>query len=87
MTACAVLAIPLTVAGLIGFARAGERPELAYCAAPVGLFVLAVLWLYARVPIYGIAKATYMLGTTPCLAVLVVAGLAPLTIRGTSRSR
>lgn len=41
----------------------------------VGLYFVALLWLYLIVPIYTTAKATYTVGLTPCYAVLGVTGL------------
>jgi uncharacterized membrane protein len=86
MTASGVLALPLTVALLVGLATAWRRPTLLTAAAVLLVMVAAQLWMYARVPIYPMSKASYLLGATPCLAVLIAAGLEPLSRRAWSRT-
>lgn len=39
-----------------------------------GVFLLAMVWLFASLPIYSTGKATYMSSATVCLAVLAAAG-------------
>jgi hypothetical protein len=46
--------------------------------AAVGIYLAAVVDLYIRLPIYSAAKATYLLGLVPCIAVLAAVGAAPL---------
>lgn len=48
----------------------GER----FSAFFVLSFLAGVVYLYLKVPIYSQAKASYMLGLTPCFAVLFVSG-------------
>jgi hypothetical protein len=52
------------------------QPFSAYC---IGIYCAAIFYLYATVPIYSTAKATYTLGLTPCYAVMCVTGLDILT--------
>ena len=57
--------------GLFGRTR---RAELRFAAGAVAVFVAAVVNVYLTLPIYGCGKASYALGTAPCLAVLAAAG-------------
>lgn len=41
-------------------------------------FLAGVIYLYLKVPIYSQAKASYMIGLTPCFAVLFAGGAVPL---------
>ena len=50
------------------------RRALALAAGLVVLYLAATLSLYLQVPIYAAAKATQLLGLTPCFAVLGAAG-------------
>ena len=47
---------------------------LAFARLSVGLFVAAVVGVYLTLPIYSCAKASYLLSTLPCVAVLAAAG-------------
>jgi hypothetical protein len=76
MSALALLSIIPTSAFLVGLTRATRDKCLALAAACVGVFVLAVIDLYLTLPVYSTAKGTYLLGLTPCFAVLAGAGFA-----------
>ncbi|MBM4271316.1 MAG: phospholipid carrier-dependent glycosyltransferase [Deltaproteobacteria bacterium] len=45
----------------------------------VGIYFFAILYLYLSVPVLSVAKATYAIGVTPCLAVLCASGFEILT--------
>lgn len=63
------------IAGVILAAsfKAMEKGEQ-FSAFFVLSFLAGVVYLYLKVPIYSQAKASYMLGLTPCFAVLFVSG-------------
>ena len=58
--------------------RGTSDPALTSCLAlarlAVALFLAAVVWVYLTLPIYSCAKASYLLSTLPCVAVLAAAG-------------
>ncbi len=60
----------------IAVAVVGRRnaAALRFAAASVALFVAAIVNVYLTLPIYSCAKASYALGTAPCVALLVAAG-------------
>jgi hypothetical protein len=86
MSALALLSIIPTLAILIGLTRLTRDKCLAFAAACVAVFVLAVIDLYLTLPVYSTAKGTYLLGITPCLAVLAGAGFARIGARPWLRS-
>jgi hypothetical protein len=91
MLAGAWLGLPITSAILAGMLGAGRLTEPAgrvrrFAVLAVLLHVLASLDFYLRLPIYSSAKATYLLGLLPCIAILAAAGFAPLLRRGWSRA-
>ena len=47
---------------------------VAFARGSVGLFLAAVVWVYLTLPIYSCAKASYLLSTLPCVALLAAAG-------------
>jgi hypothetical protein len=51
------------------------RDSLRIAGLTVGCFIAAILYVYLRLPIFSCAKASYMLGTAPCLGLLAAAGL------------
>jgi hypothetical protein len=53
---------------------ATPRLAIAFAAACLGCFLLAMIHLYLTLPAYGCGKASYFLGLTPCIAVLAAAG-------------
>jgi hypothetical protein len=65
----------LIIAGVILAAsfKAMETGEQ-FSAFFVLSFLAGVVYLYLKVPIYSQAKASYMLGLTPCFAVLFASG-------------
>jgi tetratricopeptide (TPR) repeat protein len=67
-----------------GRERSGSVLFSAGCAL---IFIAALLVQYLAVPIYSIGKAKYLLGITPCLAVLGAQGLGCLSGRPGSRRR
>jgi hypothetical protein len=44
----------------------------------IGCFLAAIVYVFLTLPIYSCAKASYMLGLTPCIAVLVASGFGQL---------
>lgn len=82
LAAGALLALPVMALLLVGAARAvlapAKRPEVALAAASVGVYLAALLALYAMVPIYSTVKATYTLGLVPAYALLGAEGLSLL---------
>jgi hypothetical protein len=67
--------IPTALIGLgIAVAVVGRSSALRFAAASVGLFVAAIVSVYLTLPIYSCAKASYALGTAPCVALLAAAG-------------
>jgi hypothetical protein len=42
-------------------------------------FIPSILFVFLTLPIYTCAKGSYLLGTIPCMAILVAAGFDPLT--------
>ncbi len=69
----------------VGIARAGagtgDRLELPlrFCLFAVVTYLLAIAYLYATLPIYSTAKATYAMGLLPCFAMLAAAGYTSLS--------
>lgn len=59
--------------------RSEERRGLSFAAGCVVLYAAAILIVYLRLPIYSTGKASYMLGVTPCLALLAASGLDALS--------
>jgi hypothetical protein len=49
-----------------------------FAATTVTCFLVAILYVYLTLPTYSCAKASYILGATPCLALLVAAGFEEL---------
>jgi hypothetical protein len=86
MSALALLSVIPTSAILVGLTRLTRDKCLAFAAVCVAVFVLAVIDLYLTLPVYSTAKGTYLLGLTPCLAVLAGAGFAGIGARPWLRS-
>jgi 4-amino-4-deoxy-L-arabinose transferase-like glycosyltransferase len=57
---------------------AARRRALVLAVGLVAIYLAATLTLYLQVPIYAAAKATQLLGLTPCFAVLGAAGYGGL---------
>jgi hypothetical protein len=53
---------------------AHTKTSLRFCVMATGCFMLAILYVYLTLPIYSCAKASYMLGTAPCIGLLAAAG-------------
>ena len=92
MFACGLFALVPTLAIAAGFWRLSARPRddrdesLRFCGAVVGLYVAAIVYVYLRLPIYSAGKASYMLGATPCLALLAASGFDALSSRRAVRA-
>ena len=56
--------------------RGDQRDEAAACIA---CYIAALVYLNLRAPFYCVAKASYLVAATPCLAVLAAAGFDRLT--------
>lgn len=83
MLAGAWWAVPMTVAILLGaakavFGRDRRDPLRAFSALAVAAYLIAMLSLFLRVPFYCVSKATYTLGLLPCYAVLAASGFETL---------
>jgi hypothetical protein len=85
MIAGALLALVPTVAMAIGaispVARAyrSRWKPILFAVASIGIFLAALLALFASLPIYSTGKATYLAGLTAAFALLAAAGLEVLT--------
>ena len=90
--ACALLALPLTVAMLAGFARSLRRPRtreqeaLLFASAAVALYVGAIFALYLRLPVFSTVKSSYTLGLAPCYGLLFAWGVDLLPRRPAVRA-
>ena len=90
--ACALLALPLTVAMLAGFVRSLRRPRtreqeaLLFASAAVALYVGAIFALYLRLPIFSTVKSSYTLGLAPCYGLLFAWGVDLLPRRSAVRA-
>jgi hypothetical protein len=79
MLACALLALIPTALMVLGAACRNRSKVVSLCLGAVALYVLAILHLHiSSVPSYATLKASYMLGLTPCLAIILVRGLEAL---------
>jgi hypothetical protein len=81
-----LLGLVPSLALLVGIARSARRLQTALASLCLFTFVGAMLFLFLRVPQYGIVKATYSLGLLPAYAVLVAAGCEPLIRHPVARS-
>jgi hypothetical protein len=80
MLSMALLSIPMTVALFVGILAAFRAPYsepqqvklFAVCC--VGLYLVALIYLFITVPHYSAVKGTYTLGLIPCYAVLIASG-------------
>jgi len=57
------------------------RRVLLFAAGSVALYMAAIFYMFMTVPILSSAKATYMLGIIPCIALLAAAGIERFTGR------
>jgi hypothetical protein len=62
------------------------RDSLRMAALSVGCFITAILYVYLRLPIFSCAKASYMLGTAPCLGLLAAWGIDCIPSSGRVRA-
>jgi hypothetical protein len=80
MAACALWAVPLALAGLIGAVRSLRRPAgatqgaLLGSTAAIGIYLTAMLSLHLRLPVSSTVKSSYMLGLAPCFGLLIAWG-------------
>ncbi len=78
------LAVIPTIAIIIGIIAsirredAESRPGEMFSAMLVGLYFLALLYMYLKVPIFSTAKGSYTMGITPAYAVLCATGIGVL---------
>ena len=54
------------------------RSACLFSIAAIAIYLAAIVDMYLKLPVYSIAKATYMVGLLPCFALLAAAGAAPL---------
>lgn len=54
------------------------RHAVVVAAVSVVIYLAAIVFLYLRIPIYGAAKGSYLLGLLPCLGLLAAAGAEPI---------
>ncbi len=71
------------IASLRGFLS--EQKSLFFCTCCVIVYICAILYVCLTLPVYSTAKATYMLGITPCFAVLCARGLDVLMVSAVIR--
>ena len=92
MISCAWLALVPSALLAAGAASALSEPAVSLkngFLAVVGwiaVFLAAMLYVYATLPNYTAAKASYMLGLTPCFALLAARGFDALVRRGASKA-
>jgi hypothetical protein len=78
--ACALLALPLTAAGVVGMVRSLRFPRhateevLLFATAAVGIYLAAIFAMFLRLPIYSTVKSTYTMGLAPCYGALFAWG-------------
>jgi hypothetical protein len=84
VVACALLALPLTLAGGVGALRSLRIPRnagqeiLLFASAAVALYLAAIFALFLSLPVFSTVKSTYTLGLAPCYGVLIAAGFERL---------
>ncbi len=84
MSAGVWLAIIPTIAIIIGIVAsirredADSRPGEIFSTMLVGIYFLALLYMYLKVPIFSTAKGSYTMGITPAYAVLCATGIGVL---------
>ncbi|MEK6758772.1 MAG: hypothetical protein AABY51_03285 [Deltaproteobacteria bacterium] len=84
MTAGVWLAIIPTIAIIVGIVAslrredADLRPGEIFSTMLVGIYFLALLYMYLKVPIFSTAKGSYTMGITPAYAVLCATGIGVL---------
>jgi len=61
-------------AGPVGPEEASGRPARLFAVGCIACYLAALVVLNLRVPFYCVAKSSYLVATTPCLAVLGAAG-------------
>lgn len=91
MQALYILALPISVAIIVGVGRAliassevaVKIPIIMVCAGLVMFFIGAMFHLYATVPIYSAVKGSYLIALAPCLGILAAWGIEPLVKRTT----
>jgi hypothetical protein len=76
----ALLALPLTLAGVLGALRSLRIPQnpsqeiQLFSTAAVAVYLAALFALFLSLPIYSTLKSSYTLGLAPCYGILIAAG-------------
>jgi hypothetical protein len=92
LVACALLALPLTAAGLAGWVRAlrvprdGTQRALLFAAAAVAAYLAAILLMFLTIPAYSVVKSSYAMGLAPCCGALIAWGFDLLPKRAAVRA-
>jgi hypothetical protein len=92
MLCLALLSLPLSAAGIVGFVRAlrvprtGPERAQAFAVACITSFLLAMLAMFLTVPTYSSVKSSYALGLAPCFAIVMTAGISRLPSGALSRA-
>jgi hypothetical protein len=77
----ALVPMAFLLAGVFSLLRKDLRPlraVLCFALAAPAVYLVAMIDVYLRMPIYSTAKATYTLGLTPCYAILAAAGASSI---------
>ncbi len=83
MIACAWLALPVAIALLVGMVRPSSdtsRQVLFFSRIAITLYLVALLYLFVKLPIYATVKATYTLGLLPLYGMFAAVGFSPLLV-------
>ena len=92
VVACALLALPLTAAGIAGVLRSLRVPRNAtqdavlFSSVAVGIYLAAMLILFVRLPVFSTVKSSYTMGLAPCYGVLFAWGADLLPRRAATRA-
>ncbi|MBS0209569.1 MAG: hypothetical protein JSS27_11515 [Planctomycetes bacterium] len=78
----------MLIGAVSGFTKDASPParSIRFAVLCIVVYLAAMMWLFLNLPIYSTVKATYLLGLTPCFALLFVAGLERLTVKPGPRS-
>jgi hypothetical protein len=78
MAALMILSLLPTAAIVVGVFRGVRDRCLRFAASCLVVYLLVLADLFLLVPVYSTAKATYLLGLTPAIAVVFAVGLGSL---------
>jgi hypothetical protein len=70
---------PTNVEAAQGVDSVNARRSQRFAVACVGLYMLALIGIFVEVPVYCVAKSSYLVAALPCLAVIGAAGFDWLT--------